>query len=62
PDLKQAVTGLWAEVSIDGIILFERNYKIRHYLFKVRQAIANGLLRRERSHGQNYWVHETKVA
>ncbi|NBX91940.1 MAG: toxin-antitoxin system HicB family antitoxin [Proteobacteria bacterium] len=62
PDLRQAFTGLWAEVSIDGIILFERNYKIRHYLFKVRQAIANGLLRRERSHGQNYWVHETKVA
>jgi len=62
PDFKQTVTGLWAEVSIDGIILFERTDEIRHYLFRVRQAIANGLLRRERSHGQNYWVHETKVA
>lgn len=62
PSLNQAFTGLWAEISIDGIILFERDQKIRQTLRKVRQAIADGMLRRERAHGQNYWVHETKVA
>jgi hypothetical protein len=62
PSLVQPFSGLWAEVSLDGIILFDRSQKIRQYLFRVRQAIANGILRRERTHGQNYWVHEPKVA
>jgi len=62
PSLDQPFSGLWAEVALDGIILFECSQKIRHYLYKARQAIANGSLRRERAHGQNYWVHEPKGA
>ena len=62
PSLNSLPSSLWAEVSIDGILLFEQTQKIREYLFKVRQAIANGALRRERTHGQNYWVRQTKVA
>ena len=62
PKLSDAFSGFWAEISIDGIILFERDQKIRHTLRQVRQAIADGMLRRERAHGQNYWVKETKGA
>lgn len=61
PHPEQGFSGLWAEISIDGIILFDRSQKIRQTLCRVRQAIAEGTLRRERAHGQNYWVHETKV-
>lgn len=61
PAVKSPPSSLWAEVSIDGILLFEKTQKVRDYLVKVRQAIANGTLRRARTHGQNYWVHETKV-
>ncbi|NBV51016.1 toxin-antitoxin system HicB family antitoxin [bacterium] len=60
PASKNVPSSLWAEVSIEGILLFERNQKVRNYLVKVREAIANGVLRRERTHGQNYWVHDTK--
>lgn len=62
PNPDQAFSGLWAEISIDGMILFDRSQKVRQTLCRVREAIADGTLRREKAHGQNYWIHEKKAA
>ncbi len=50
------VSGLWAEVATDGVILFEREYRLSRRLVPIREAIAEGRLVRRRVHGQTYWV------
>lgn len=57
PPLGQSVSGLWAELSIDGIIVYERGFHVSRLLAHARSEIASGRLQRRRSHGQNYWVH-----
>lgn len=51
------VTGVWAEVAIDGIVLFERGLRLSSYLAEVRRAIVAGRMARRVVHGQPYW-HE----
>ena len=57
PTLEERVSGLWAEVSLDGIIVFDRDLTVHRYLQHVRHLIAAGKLTAKRAHGQNYWVH-----
>jgi hypothetical protein len=57
PPKDQPVSGLWAELAIDGIIAFERGFAITSVLAKARSEVAAGRLQRRRSHGQYYWVH-----
>lgn len=52
----RAVTGLWGEVAIDGVVLFERDWRLSAYLARVRRAIAEGRLVRRLVHGQPYWT------
>ena len=49
-------SGLWAEVALDGIVLFERDWKVSAHLAKIRRAIAAGRLVRRVVHGQPYWT------
>lgn len=49
-------TGLWAEVALDGLVLFDRDLELSRHLIQVRREIATGSVRREQSHGQPYWV------
>ena len=49
-------SGLWAEMALDGIVLFEREWKVSAYLARVRRAIAAGRLVRRLVHGQPYWT------
>ncbi len=56
PAAGSRVSGLWAEVAIDGVILFERDYRLSRRLVPIREAIAEGRLVRRRVHGQTYWV------
>ncbi len=50
------VTGAWAEVATEGIVLFDPEFEISCLLARVRRRIlARGLVRR-RSQGQPYWV------
>lgn len=56
PAAGQRVSGLWAEVALDGVILFEREYRLSRRLVPIRAAIAEGRLVRRRVHGQTYWV------
>jgi hypothetical protein len=50
------VGGLWAEVALDGIVLFERGLQLSRRLVRVRRDIAAGRLVRRVVHGQPYWT------
>lgn len=54
PDAK--LSGIWAEVAIDGIVLFERGFRVSAQLIRVRHEIVSGRLVRRVAHGQPYWV------
>jgi predicted nucleotidyltransferase len=49
-------SGMWAEVAIDGIVLFERGLRLTEHLVRVRRDIAAGRLVRRMVHGQPYWT------
>jgi len=48
-------TGLWAEVAMDGIVLFARDLALPRCLGAIRHAIAEGRIVRRLIHGQPYW-------
>jgi hypothetical protein len=56
PQPGEGPSGLWAEVAMEGLVLFDRDLRVSRCLVEVRRAIASGLLIRRRSHGQPYWV------
>jgi hypothetical protein len=49
-------SGLWAEVAIDGVVLFERGLELSRRLAAMRAHIAEGALVRRWSNGHPYWV------
>lgn len=57
PASTGSISGLWAELAIDGVVVFERGFEVSRRLARARSEIAAGRLQRRRSHGQNYWVH-----
>jgi predicted nucleotidyltransferase len=59
PAPEETVAGVWAEVAIDGIVLFERGLELSARLARVRRDIADGRIVRRFAHGQPYW---TRVA
>jgi len=58
PSSRAAVSGLWAEVARDGLVLFERGLAVSRHLANVRRRIARGDLSLRKAGGQRYWVHE----
>jgi len=52
------VAGLWAEVALDGIVLFEQALLLSRRLVRVRRDIVSGRIVRRVVHGQSYWVSE----
>jgi predicted nucleotidyltransferase len=48
--------GLWAEVAVDGVVLFDRGFELSRRLARLRGEIAAGRLLRRQVHGQPYWV------
>lgn len=56
PPDERAGTGLWAEIAIDGVVLFERGVQVSRHLARVRRAIAGGAIVRRLAHGQPYWT------
>ena len=49
-------SGLWAELAVDGIVLFERDWELSAHLARIRRTIAAGRLVRRVVHGQPYWT------
>lgn len=56
PDSGQAPSSIWAEVALDGLIVFERGRQMSSCLAAVRREIAAGRFVRRLSQGQPYWV------
>jgi predicted nucleotidyltransferase len=56
PPPKETVAGLWAEVALDGIVLFDPTLVVSHRLAAIRRDIAGGRIVRRVVHGQPYWV------
>ena len=56
PPPKGRTSGLWAEVALDGIVLFDRDWALSAALTRIRRAIADGRLLRRVVHGQPYWT------
>ena len=50
--------GLWFEVALDGITLWERDRRVSRFLRSVREAMAQGKIRRRMLHGSPYWIKE----
>ncbi len=55
-DLKR-ISGLWAEVAVDGLLVSDAQGEIHKFLIAVRRAIASGQLSAKKVHGQTYWLH-----
>ena len=58
PPSARVATGFWAEIALDGIILYERDFAVSRHLIVVRHDIAGGLIMSRKSHGQTYWVYK----
>lgn len=56
PPPGRRMSGLWAEVAVDGVVLFERDLRVSSRLVEFRREIASGRVSRRRVHGQPYWV------
>ena len=54
------IGGLWFEVALDGIVLFDRDLHLSRFLAHVRSLVAEGRVRRMVTHGHPYWVHDDK--
>jgi hypothetical protein len=52
----QPTMGVWTEVALDGLIVFERARRVSACLAAVRREIAAGRFVRRVSQGQPYWV------
>lgn len=49
-------SAFWAELAMDGIVLFEHDYVVSRGLASVRAIVAEGRLVRHFAGGQSYWV------
>ena len=59
PDAGARPSGLWAEVALDGVVLFERDLELSRRLVELRHRIVESGLVRRLAHGQPYWVEVT---
>jgi predicted nucleotidyltransferase len=56
PGGVQEAGGLWYEVAIEGMVLWESDPKVSRFLRSVRAAMGQGKIRRRMVHGSPYWV------
>lgn len=56
PPASPAPTGFWAEIALDGIVVYDRGLDVSRYLGTVRRDISAGRIIRREIHGQPYWV------
>ncbi len=56
PEDVHAAGGLWYEVALEGVILWERDLAVSTLLRFIREAMARGELRRAMIHGSPYWI------
>jgi predicted nucleotidyltransferase len=62
PREGERIGGLWFEVALDGIVLFDKDLNLSRFLSRVRDLVADGRVRRLVTHGHSYWVHTDQAA
>jgi len=50
--------GLWFEVALDGLVVWERGTAVSAFLRALRDRISSGALRRRTVYGHPYWVRQ----
>jgi predicted nucleotidyltransferase len=61
PGEDERIGGLWFEVALDGILLYDRDLRLSRFLSHVRNLIADGQVKRMVTHGHPYWVHSRRT-
>jgi predicted nucleotidyltransferase len=56
PTSSDQAGGLWLDVAVDGVTLFDRDLRLSRTLAAIRYAVASGKIIRHHAHGQSYWV------
>ncbi len=56
PAAGARISGFWAEVALDGLVLFDRDLSLSRSLARLRRRIASGDITRRQIHGHFYWV------
>ncbi len=56
PPAGEVVSGLWGELALDGIVLYEREFALSTRLIAIRHDILAGRIVRETAGGHPYWV------
>jgi hypothetical protein len=56
PDGGIRPSGLWCEIAMEGLVLYDRDLEASRYLASVRARIARGEIERRVAHGQPYWA------
>ena len=59
PARGEAASGIWGEVALDGLVVYEQPHRVSARLAEVRREIAAGRFVRNVVQGQPYW---TRVA
>jgi len=52
------VSGFWAEVALDGLVVFDPEWVVSRYLVTLRRRISDGEIERRVVGGRAYWVRE----
>ena len=55
PPAAAALTAVWCEVAVDGLLWYDRDGDVARRLTRVRREIADGRVVRAFAHGQPYW-------
>jgi predicted nucleotidyltransferase len=52
----EAISGLWAEIALDGAILYDPDLALSRELSRIRRAILGGDLVRRSAGGRSWWT------
>ena len=52
----EAITGLWAEIALDGAIVYDPDLTLSRELSRIRRAILGGDLVRRSAGGRSWWT------
>lgn len=56
PEAGAPLSALWAEMAVEGVVLFEDSPIVSLHLAEVRRLLATGEITRHSAHGQPYWI------
>lgn len=58
PAAREEIRGIWLEAALDGVVLFDRDFRVSGFLSEARRMIASGRVKRRMTHGHPYWVRQ----